>query len=257
MIRIIDITNVLIKYQLDQYLLRSPVTQFISRGARSLFGIKTVSGTTVERVRMALEELGPVYVKLGQMVSSRPDLFPKSLVDELSKLREQVKPFPTSIATNVIEQDLHKNIKSLFKTFDRVPVASGSVAQVHYATLHDNSEVAVKVLRPGIKAIIENDINLIKQMLPVVSMYRPHLKQIDLVKIIDELHSSLVKELDLTIEAASIEKFSANMQNCEFVVTPQVYRDLSSQHVLTMQRMSGTPIDQVNILKAQGVDIKQ
>lgn len=257
MLRLIDITNVLIKYQLDHYLLRNTASRFISKGAQALFGIKTVGGPAVYRARLALEELGPVFVKLGQMLSSRPDIFPKSLVDEFGKLREHVNPFPTVEAIQIIEEDLNRNINDIFKTFDRSPVAAGSVAQVHYAVLHNGDEVAVKILRPGIRKIINNDIGLIRQVLPLAAIYRPILKQFNISKIIDELHTSILKELDLAIEADSIKRFAANMQNCEFVMTPGVYDEFSSTRVLTMQRMTGTPIDQVDTLKAQGVDIDQ
>lgn len=257
MLRLIDITNVLIKYQLDQYLLRNPASRFIAKGAQTLFGIKTVGGPAVQRARLALEELGPVFIKLGQMISSRPDIFPQSLVTEFSRLRENVNPISTKIVIQTIEEDLGSSINSVFKTFDRNAVAAGSVAQVHYAVLHNGDEVAVKVLRPGIEKVINNDINLVRQILPMVEMYKPILKQFNISKVIDELHTSILKELDLTIEANNIERFANNMQICEFVITPKVYKEFSSPCVLTMQRMMGVPIDNVEKLREQGVDINQ
>ena len=257
MLRLIEITNVLIKYQLDHYLLRNTASRFISKGAQALFGIKTVGGPAVYRARLALEELGPVFIKLGQMLSSRPDIFPKSLVDEFSKLREHVNPFPIVEAIQIIEEDLNSNINDIFKTFNHSATAAGSVAQVHYAVLHNGDEVAVKILRPGIKKIIDNDVGLLRQVLPLAEIYKPILKQFKVSKVIDELHTSILKELDLVIEANSIERFATNMQNCEFVITPKVYKEFSSTRVLTMQRMTGTPIDNVDALTAQGVDINQ
>lgn len=258
MLRISDIVGVVIKYRLDEYLFRGAKTRLFllaGKSIRSIFTTKTVDGTLGYRIRKALEELGPVYVKFGQMLSSRPDIIPPSIVKELELLREAVEPFDSYTAVKILEYDLDLSLNEIFADFDLTPVAAGSVAQVHHAELITGELVAVKILRPNIESQIKKDIALFRQVVSLVEIYKPDIKKIKISKIIDELSQSILAELDLRKEAESITRFAENMQEFSYIHVPQVYHQWSNKNILTMERMQGTPINQVNDLREQGVDI--
>ena len=258
MLRISDIIGVVIKYRLDEYLFRGAKTRlllFAGQSIRSVFAHKHIDGSVGYRIRKALEELGPVYVKFGQMLSARPDIVPPSIVKELELLRESVKPFDSHTAVKILEDDLGLSLDEIFSSFDLTPVAAGSVAQVHYAELITGELVAVKILRPDIETQIKKDIALFRQVISLVEIYKPDIKKIKISKIIDELSVSILAELDLRKEAASIMRFNENMREFTYIHVPQVYSQWSGKNTLTMERMQGTPINHVDDLRAQGVDI--
>ena len=258
MLRISDIIGVVIKYRLDEYLFRGAKTRLLllaGKSIRSIFTTKIVDGTVGYRIRKALEELGPVYVKFGQMLSSRPDVIPPSIVKELELLREAVEPFDSHTAVKILEEDLGVSLNEIFSSFNLTPVAAGSVAQVHYAELITGELVAVKILRPDIESQIKKDIALFRQVISIVEIYKPDIKKLKISKIIDELSRSILAELDLRKEAASITRFSKNMQEFTYVHVPRIYHQWSGKNTLTMERMQGTPINHVDDLRAQGVDI--
>jgi len=260
MLRFVDITNAVIKYQLDEYLFRGQQTKilsFASGSLRTLFGVKTVKGTLGYRIRLALEGLGPVFVKFGQILSTRPDIVPNSIIQELRYLKESVKPFDSVVARQIVEHELGKPIHEVFADFDFDPVASGSVAQVHLAKLLNGNEVAVKILRPNIEETIKRDIALFRQAASMAELYKPAIKQLNISKIIDELATSIMQELDLTQEAASIKKFKVNLAEFDYVHVPAVYDEYSTATILVMERMTGVPIDQDTLLREQGVDIEK
>ena len=258
MLRISDVVGVVIKYRLDEYLFRGAKTRLLllaGKSIRSIFTTKIVDGTVGYRIRKALEELGPVYVKFGQMLSSRPDIIPPSIVKELELLREAVEPFDSHTAVKILEEDLGVSLNEIFSSFNLTPVAAGSVAQVHYAELITGELVAVKILRPDIESQIKKDIALFRQVISLVEIYKPDVKKLKISKIIDELSQSILAELDLRKEAASVIRFSENMQEFTYVHVPRVYSQWSGKNTLTMERMQGIPINHVDDLRAQGVDI--
>lgn len=260
MLRLIDIFKVIIKYDLDDYLFRNSKHKslFIAKQSVKKFLRKTpTTGTFGYRLKCALEELGPVFVKIGQMMSSRPDLFPKGIIDELKLLRESVTPFDSDIAVQIIESELKIPIKNIFDNFSITPAASGSVAQVHYATLLNGDEVAVKILRPNIEKTIKKDIELFKQIVNLIYLYNPTFKKINLKKVIEELVRSFSYELNLELEAQNIQKFKKNTETVSFVHVPKIYENYITKNVLIMERMYGTPIDQKDKLQDQGVDIEK
>ena len=256
--RISDIIGVVIKYRLDEYLFRGAKTRLLllaGQSIRSVFAHKPIDGTVGYRIRKALEELGPVYVKFGQMLSARPDIVPPSIVKELELLRESVQPFDSDTAVKILEDDLGLSLNQIFSSFDLTPVAAGSVAQVHYAELITGEHVAVKILRPNIEIQIKKDITLFRQVVSLVEIYKSDVKKLKISKIIDELSQSILAELDLRKEAVSITRFAENMQEFTYIHVPQVYHQWSSKNILTMERMQGIPINHVDDLRAQGVDI--
>jgi ubiquinone biosynthesis protein len=258
MLRISDIIGVVIKYRLDEYLFRGAKTRLLllaGKSIRSVFAHNRIDGSVGYRIRKALEELGPVYVKFGQMLSARPDIIPPSVVKELELLRESVEPFDSHTAVKILEDDLGLSLNEIFSRFDLTPIAAGSVAQVHYAELITGELVAVKILRPDIEIQIKKDIALFRQVVSLVEIYKPDIKKIKISKIIDELSHSILAELDLRKEAENITRFSVNMQEFTYIHVPKVYHRLSSKNTLIMERMQGIPINQVDNLREQGVDI--
>lgn len=259
MLRIVDVLQVIVKYNLEEHLFQNSKFKSLSIARislKNLFKVEKPTGSFGYRLRCALEDLGPVFVKFGQILSSRPDLIPVSITKELKLLRESVKPFSEYEVEQIIQLELKDSVQKIFKQFDRYPIAAGSVAQVHYAELHTGELVAVKILRPNIENIIKKDIELFRSILKLIFLYNKNLKKIKLEKILDELSNSLMCELDLVMESKNIKKFASNMKNISYVHVPKVYDNFTTKNVLVMERMSGTPIDQKQKLIDQGIDIE-
>ncbi len=209
-----------------------------------------------ERVRMAFEELGPTYVKLGQVLSTRPDLVPVDFTNELSKLQDNVPPFAFSEAKETIETEFGSPLEELFDFFDELPFASASIGQVHKAGLKDGETVAVKVQRPGIKKIIEVDLEimlhlamLVERNITEIALYRP-------IKIIEEFARTLEKEIDYTLEATSMERFARHFLNDPTTYIPKVFRDMTTERVLTMELVDGIKVSEIDRLEGAGLDRK-
>ncbi len=209
-----------------------------------------------ERVRMAFEELGPTYVKLGQVLSTRPDLVPVDFTNELSKLQDNVPPFAFSEAKETIETEFGSPLEELFDFFDELPFASASIGQVHKAGLKDGETVAVKVQRPGIKKIIEIDLEimlhlamLVERNIEEIALYRP-------IKIIEEFARTLEKEIDYTLEATSMERFARHFLNDPTTYIPKVFRDMTTERVLTMELVDGIKVSEIDRLEGAGLDRK-
>ncbi len=210
-----------------------------------------------ERLREALEELGPIFVKFGQMLSTRPDLLPEDIAFELSKLQDQVPPFPGELAKAVIEEAYGEPLTKHFSSFEQEPIASASVAQVHLANLLDGTEVVVKVLRPDIQRIIERDLALLYMVARLAQRYWEQGPRLRPVEIVDEYNQTIHDELDLRREAANASQLRSNFAGSELLYVPQVYWDHSRQNVMVMERISGFPIRDIAALKAANIDIRQ
>jgi ubiquinone biosynthesis protein len=208
-----------------------------------------------ERLRLALEALGPIFVKFGQMLSTRRDLLPPDIADELAKLQDQVPPFPSSLALSTLEQIYGKPVNEVFLIFDAEPVASASVAQVHLAVLHDGTEVAVKVLRPGIAPVIAHDIALMESGALLVEALWPDGKRLKPREVVTEFARHLDDELDLMREASNCSQLRRNFMESPLLLVPEVYWDYCYSGVMVMQRVKGTPISHVDALREQGIDI--
>jgi len=210
-----------------------------------------------QRLREALEELGPVFVKFGQMLSTRPDLLPDDIAQELARLQDQVPPFAGEAAVAIVEDAFRAPLTTHFASFERTPIASASVAQVHLATLPDGTEVAVKVLRPGIVPVIERDIALLYTMARLAMRYSPDARRLRPVEVVDQFNRTIHEELDLRYEAGNASRLKANFEGSKLLYVPTIYWDLTRREVLTMERIHGIPISQIEALRAAGVDMKK
>ena len=207
------------------------------------------------RLRLALEHLGPIFVKFGQVLSTRRDLVPDDMVEELAKLQDRVPPFPAAQSRALVEKAFGKRIEDIFATFEAEPVASASIAQVHFATLKDGREVAVKVLRPGMLDIIEDDLALLRTLAGWVERFSADGRRLKPREVVAEFNNYLHDELDLVREAANATQLRRNMDGLGLVLVPEMIWELCTQQVIVMQRMHGVPISQTQRLREAGVDI--
>jgi ubiquinone biosynthesis protein len=208
-----------------------------------------------QRLREALETLGPIYVKFGQVLSTRRDLVPLDIADELARLQDRVPPFPSELAVAEIERSLGRSIDQVFAAFDKAPVASASIAQVHLATLQDGREVAVKVLRPGVEAAIARDVALLDTAATQVERLWLDGRRLRPREVVAEFARHLDEELDLMREAANASQLRRNFEGSLLLSVPQVHWDLCSQRVMVMEWMRGIPISHVKLLREKGIDI--
>lgn len=207
------------------------------------------------RLRQALEALGPIFVKFGQVLSTRRDLLPTDIADELAMLQDQVPPFPVESVLATLQRVYGRPVDEVFRRFDRVPAASASVAQVHLAELPDGTEVAVKVLRPGISSIIENDLALLHAAAAMIERLWADGRRLRPHAVVTEFAKHLENELDLMREAANASQLRRNFDGSPLLMVPEVHWDFCSEDVMVMQRMHGTPVNQIATLHAQGIDI--
>jgi len=257
-LRAIRIARVLLRHRLDSLLedtafgkwlwLLKPFTPARSEEANLPRG---------ERLRLALQELGPIFVKFGQILSTRRDLMPPDIADELAKLRDQVAPFAGATAKNIIETQLGKPIGELFASFDETPLASASIAQVHPATLHNGKEVVVKVLRPGIAEQIKADIGLLRHLANFADRHHPNAEKIRPQEVVDEIDSTLQAELDLQREGSNASYMRRLWKDSDDLYVPEVFWDYSRENVLTLERVSGVGSDDVVALTEAGVDLSK
>ncbi len=210
-----------------------------------------------QRLRLALESLGPIFVKFGQVLSTRRDLLAPDIADELALLQDRVPPFSSDVAVKTIEDSFGRPIDQVFASFDRTPVASASIAQVHFAVLADGREVAVKVLRPRMVTVIEKDLALMRMMAGWVERLSADGRRLKPREVVAEFDKYLHDELDLLREASSAAQLRRNMQDLNLVLIPEMVWDYCHSDVIVMQRMHGVPINQIDRLRAAGVDIKR
>ncbi len=208
-----------------------------------------------ERLRHALEELGPTFVKLGQVLSTRPDLVPQEYVVELEKLQSQVAPISSEVAREVVQSELGQPIEEVFDSFEEQPVAAASLAQVHRASLKGGRVVAVKVLRPGIADVIEADLEIMHSIAGLMERYIDEARLMDAVGIVAEFSSNLKKEIDLRLEANNIRRTAHNFAGDGTVHVPEVYRELCTKRVLVMEYIDGINVSETERLVAEGYDL--
>jgi len=250
---------VVLRYGLDELVLSSfqrPTLRLLTRIVSIGRNLDAPRG---QRLREALERLGPIFVKFGQVLSTRRDLLPSDIADELAHLQDRVPPFSSAIAVATIERAFGKPLSEVFTHFEQVPVASASIAQVHFATLrdgrHGGREVAVKVLRPNMLPVIDKDIGLMRMMAGWVERLSADGKRLKPREVVAEFDKYLHDELDLLREAANAAQLRRNMQGLDLVLIPEMLWDYCHTDVMVMERMHGIPINRVDELRRQGVDI--
>jgi ubiquinone biosynthesis protein len=210
-----------------------------------------------ERLRMALEELGPVFIKFGQMLSTRRDLLPTDIADELAKLQDDVPPFQAEHSIAIIEEALGASIEDLFLEFDPTPMASASVAQVHAARLKSSEQVVIKVLRPNIEAVIRQDMALLFTLARLVQRYSADGRRLRPLEVVADYEITILDELDLQREAANTSQLRRNFQDSELLYVPVVYWDYTRRNVFVMERIHGIPVTDIETMAARGTDLKK
>ncbi len=258
-LRGIAIVWIALRYGLDELVLTSFQKPWLRAVARIVSFGRNLNAPRGQRLREALERLGPIFVKFGQVLSTRRDLLPPDIADELAFLQDRVPPFDSQIAIDTIERAFRRPVDELFVDFDRKPVASASIAQVHFATLQGPRgalrDVAVKVVRPGMRRVIEKDLALMAMMAEWVERLSPDGKRLKPREVVAEFDKYLHDELDLVREAANAAQLRRNMAKLELVMIPEMIWDLCHPEVIVMERMVGVPIAQLDRLRDAGVDV--
>jgi ubiquinone biosynthesis protein len=253
--RLAIIVVVALKYGLDEFLTGHERFRAVRPAARALTFWRDTSAPRAERLRLALEALGPIFVKFGQMLSTRRDLLPQDIADELAKLQDRVPPFPLEQVLATLTRLYGKTVDEVFRSFEPTPVASASVAQVHFAELPDGTPVAVKVLRPNIAQVIEKDISLLHAGALLLEKLWSDGKRLRPRAVVAEFEKTLRDELDLTREAANCSQLRRNFERSPLLLVPAVHWDYCGAEVMVMERMNGIPIAQVDRLREAGIDI--
>jgi ubiquinone biosynthesis protein len=258
-LRLLGIQRVLIRHGLDRLVFAMRIFRSVRFIERLLpwNWFKRERGSQAERVRLVLEELGPIFVKFGQILSTRRDLLPEDYADELAKLQDNVPPFPGEQARQIIEKEFSKKIEDIFLEFDETPLASASIAQVHSATLKDGRKMIVKVVRPGIEKLIKRDLGLMHVLAAKAEAYWEDARKLKPGNVVIEFEKTLLGELDLMREAANASQLRRNFANSELLYIPEIEWDLTTANVMVMERISGIPVSDVESLREAGVDMKR
>ncbi|MFT4613453.1 MAG: ubiquinone biosynthesis protein [Bacteroidia bacterium] len=256
--RLLKILRTVGRYRLDEFVDQERLSSLprfaLAMGPWHLHAVPDMSRG--ERLRRALEELGPVFIKFGQMLSTRRDLLPDDIADELAHLQDDVPPFPQEQSIAIIEDSLGKPVSELFADFEATPMASASVAQVHEATLPTGEAVVVKVVRPDIEKTIRQDIALMFTLAKLVAKYVPQGKRLRPVEVVADYELVILDELDLGREAANGSQLRRNFEDSKLVYIPKIYWDFSCRTVLTMEKINGIPVTDMETLRAKGTDLK-
>jgi ubiquinone biosynthesis protein len=256
--RLIHINWVLVFHGLDEIVLKTHLFRPIRflAALSPYYWLRRRNEPRGVRIRKTLEDLGPIYVKFGQALSTRKDLLPDDIADELVKLQDRVPPFPNEVACRIIEQELGMPIGDAFAEFDPTPLASASVAQVHTAKLHSGEDVVVKVLRPDIEGRIHSDIDLLYELARFSERFWSDARRLRPLEVVAEFEKTTLDELDLIREAANAAKLRRNFENSDIIYIPEIHWPFSRQKVMVMERIQGIPVGEIKQLKAGGADFK-
>ena len=256
LLRLVSIQRVLVKHGLDEII---TATHFL-RPLRFIFYLFPKKSDKSEplgkRIRLALVELGPIFVKFGQAVSTRRDLLPADVADELAKLQDQVPPFPGEEAVAILNEIYERQVDEVFARFDVEPLAAASIAQVHSAALHDGTEVIVKLLRPNVRLLIDRDLDVMHAIAALADKYWQNGKRLRPREIVAEYEKTVIDELDLMREAANTAQLKKNFEGSDMLYVPEVYFDLCRKGALVQERIYGVPISDMAALRAAGANIQ-
>jgi ubiquinone biosynthesis protein len=258
--RLLEIQRVLVRHGLDDFVRAT----HLYRPLRFLFFLspwtwfqRRRGATRAERLRLALEELGPIFVKFGQALSTRRDLLPEDIADELAKLQDRVPPFPGSEARASLELSYRQPLGALFGHFEETPLAAASIAQVHVAIRSDGREVVVKVLRPQMRAVINRDLEVMHTLASLAERWWPEAHRLKPIAVVNEYHRTILDELDLMREAANASQLKRNFAGSQLLYVPEVHWDLCRNDVMVMERIRGVPIGDLATLRARGTDFRR
>ncbi len=254
--RALTIARVVLRHRLDTLTAGLSLPVALRWPLRLLALLPAPRRTRGERLRLALEALGPVFVKFGQVLSTRPDLIPSDICAELEKLQDTVPPFPGAEFTALVEAALGAPVEQLFARFERTPLASASVAQVHAAVLSDGREVVVKAIRPGVQAVIELDCALLLALARGLERFSAEARRLRPVEVARDYRTTILDELDLQREAANAAILRRNFTDSPLLYVPAIHWPLSNQHVMVMERIRAIAVTDVAALRAAGADFR-
>lgn len=255
-----QILTVFLKYGFGDLIERLNIGQYLEFGRRLIFRghrAKAEKLTRAERLRLACAELGPTFIKLAQILSTRPDLIPLEFVQELAKLQDQAPPFPFAQVKEIIEDEFKIHLENRFANFTSTPLAAASIGQVHRARLQSGEEVVVKVQRPGIRQLIEVDLEILFHLAILMEKHIEELARQKPTRIVEEFAGVLEKEIDYEVEAANLERFAQQFLGHPYIYVPRLYRDACSGKVLTMEYISGIKASEIHLLDQEGLDRKE
>lgn len=257
-LRVLAIQRVLIRHGFDEMLFATPWLRSLSF-LRVLLPWNWVHhdyAPRATRLRRVLEDLGPVFVKFGQILSTRRDLLPDDIAEEFAKLQDRVPPFPGAQARAIVERAYGQPLSTVFLSFDETPLASASIAQVHVARLMDGREVILKVVRPNIRRVIERDVSLMRALAESAERYSSQGRQLKPTRVVAEIEKTILDELDMFREAANASQLRRNFANSAVMYVPEIFWTHTRQNVLVMERIDGIPISNIEALRAAGVDLR-
>jgi ubiquinone biosynthesis protein len=254
-IRLLSILKTILRYRLDQVLLENSKYRFILWLLPWHFLIRT-KYTRAQRIVLTLEKLGPIFIKFGQTLSTRPDLLASDIANELTTLQDTCSPFSTDKAIAIIEKSLGGPLNNFFTNFEKTPLASASIAQVHTATTLNGEDIVIKVVRPNIAKKIKRDIKLLFLLVKLLNLH-PDGKRLNLGELIKEFEGIIFNELNMLFEAANASKLRENFKNSELLYVPKVNWELTTREILVIERVYGTPINQIDKLKEKNIDLKR
>ncbi|MCH9025820.1 MAG: ubiquinone biosynthesis regulatory protein kinase UbiB [Proteobacteria bacterium] len=259
LVRLLRINRVLVNHGLDEIVQAAHLfrpLRLIARLSPASWGAKK-QGPRGERIRLALQELGPIFVKFGQALSTRRDLLPLDIADELAMLQDRVPPFPSSEAKAMAEKAYGQSLDEVFDRFDDDPLAAASIAQVHKATLKTGEEVIVKILRPGVEAQIRQDLDVLHALARLAQRHWPEARRLRPVDVVDEYEKTVIDELDMMREAANAAQLKRNFADSDKLYVPEVFWKYCRPDILVMERISGVPISDMDTLNAAGTDMQK
>src|SRR5271167_2276969 len=256
--RLLQIQRALVRHRLDDFVRAT----HLYRPLRFLFYFspwtwfqRSIGVARGERLRLALEELGPIFVKFGQALSTRRDLLPVDVADELAKLQDRVPPFPGEIAVATIEKTFGQPLGELFGSFEATPLAAASIAQVHAATLKNGGEVVVKILRPGMREVIDLDLEVLDALAKLADQYWQEARPVRPIEVVAEYRKTVTDELDLLREAGNAAQLKRNFAGSSLLYVPAIHWDLCRPNIMVMERIHGIIVSQIDELRARGTDI--